>query len=398
MTLGMGNLISRYSLIAAVIGMLMLPQASGAQQGPPDIPPDLFGASGPDSNTPIGVIAGTDMLRDEFRARALIQLKAIALNALAYRLANEDEYPQSLHQLERSPSWNLDVENMFTGNRIRQILFEPDKNDMTTGVVLDLPLDIDENVANMGLLMPPGGGGSGAGGAAGSGGDTGSGGDAGTGGDSGAAGGNGNTGPVIQPVAPATPPRIDPRKVRAFTGGNVLYFVSGDMLQLVLYAPDGTYMEFVDVTPNGHWRRQLNTAGCPFWPDSIGAAEVLFFAGMVPQHHNLVEFMGNRETVPEAKFAQLSAAELLQMALDLDITVLNPITHAPASSQPEFSLGDYCATDPASPAPLSLYMNDKQAWTLEMLTAAAREAANGEPSAEQSKPKPPGHPPLGGRS
>jgi hypothetical protein len=374
----MGNLISRNSFVAAVIGLLLLSQTAGAQEAPPD----LFGGGDAGGSNLVGVIGGTDMLRDEFRARALIQLKAIALNALAYRLANEDQYPQTFHKLKSSDSWNLDITNMFTGEPIREIIFQPDKDDMTTRMVLDLPLDLDESVSNMGTMLPMTGGGQSAG-------DGGEGRD-----DSG-----GDTIPTIQPIVPATMPRIDARKVNTFSGGDVLYFVSGDMLQLVLYAPDGTYVEFVDVKPNGHWRRRLDTAGCPYWPASIGAAEVLFFTELVPQHHNLVDFMGNRETIPPVKFPMLIAAQRLEMALDLNITVLNPITHNAAVSQADFSLGDFAASDTALGAPLSLFMDDGRAWTAEMLTASAGEPSVAAPPEEQPKPKPkPGHPPLGGRT
>lgn len=361
----MGNLISRLKLIAAVLGLLILQHPAAAQEAPPD----LFGG-GADTSALVGLIPGSDMLRDEFRARAIIQLKAVALNALAYRLANEDEYPQSFYELKGSKYWNLDVLNMFTGNPIKDIYFEPDKDDMTTRLVLDLPLNLEEDEGNLGAIDLEGG-------------DN-----------------IESLGTAIQSAAPSTLPRIDPQKVRTFRGGDLLYYVRGDMLQLVLYAPDGTYLEHVDVKPNGHWRRQLNTAGNQFWPDSIGAAQVLFFAELVPQHHNLAEFMGNRETLPPTKFKQLSALERLDLARELDIIVLNPISHAAAVSQVEFSLGNFAAsTDPTGAALLSLFMRDGQAWTREMLTADAAAASGSEPAPEEPGRKPPAdNPPLGGRS
>jgi len=362
----MGNLILRYGYCIA-LGLLLLWQTPVSAQ---EVPPDIFDSGGEDSPDAIGVIPGTNMLRDEFRARAMIQLKAVALNALAYRLANDDEYPQFFRQLQKSKAWNLDVINMFTGEPIKAIYFEPGEDDMTTRMVLDLPLDMNEDEHYLGMIDIEGGQNLDA------------------------------LGKAIQSTAPSTLPRIDPQKVKTFVGGDIIYYVSGDMLQLIMYAPDGTFIEHVDVKPNGHWRSQLNTAGSPFWPDSIGAAQVLFFAGMVPQHHNLVEFMGNRETLPAARLTEMTPSALLDMSRDLQVIILNPITRAPATSQPEYSLGDFVAAlSPVHAVPLSIYMRDGKPWTLAELNASSEPEPGTEPSDQENGHKPPAnHPPLGGRA
>ena len=366
-----------FSLLLAVLLLAGVAATPRAQEPLPELPEgtEEFTA---DVSDLVGVIPGTNMLRDEFRARALIQLKALALNALTYRMLNKDEYAQSFYVLKQSSEWNLDLTNMFSGRSVQAIYFEPQPGDMTMSPVLDLPLLIED--------LPPLPGGFGGGG---------------IGEQNGGEGVDAGGGASLQPMTPVGRARVDPTRIRRFTGGDVFYYADEELLQLVMFAPDGSYIEYVDETPNMRWQDRLETPASGMWPDSVYAAQLLYFSSdLLPQHHNLVQFMGDREWLSMAEFARVGAAERIGMAEALNITMLNPFTRERITSGAEFSLGDFVEADQEAPLPLRMWLRDGGAWTLADLHGAEPAADEGPaaaPGGEEEAPPAPKRPPLGGR-
>jgi hypothetical protein len=324
------------------------------------------------------------MMRDEFRARALVQLKAVALNALAFRVLYGDTYPANYYELRGSTAWNLDVMNMFTGQPVQAIHFEPSEDDYTSRPVLDLPMVV-------GQMPPPIGDVIGAGPGEGEG----------EGDDGGEGGGLFLEGavPTADLLSPTAKQRVDPGKIRYFTAGDIYYYASGDLLQLVIFAPDGGYLEFVDESPNLRWQGILQAPPGAPWPDSITVAQVLFFADrLLVQHYNLVEFMGGRETIPTVRFAATGAGERIAMAQHLGIAICNPSTQQPIAVAAGASTGNFSALDPAAPMPLRIWMRDGSAWSMDELhgfdASQPVESSSVEKPPEKPERKPP---PMGGR-
>jgi hypothetical protein len=349
----------------------------------------------------IGMIPGTHMTRDEFRARGQAQLNAIALNALAYFLRH-NEYPKGFYDLYNSEAWNLDVANMFTGRTLDAVIYEPQGKDFTTAEipgVTDTIIQPEQPAGSGGQA-----GGQGAGGEAGGGGDE-------QGGGGGSAQGGGNSGgvpsgflqgPELSPLQAV--PRVDPRAIKPFTAGGVFYYVNGDMLQLVMFAPDGTYVEHVDEHPSVKWTRGMGTPpGGKFWPDSLFAAQVMYFLESgLPQYYNLVLFMSDREPLPNDALGKAGAAERLKMADELGITVWNPHTKRAIAVAPQYKRGDLMEVDPQAPLPLHICM-DKGA-VVNLAGLGVKGASTAKPPPPQPKPEKPkptkpggGAPPMGGR-
>jgi hypothetical protein len=350
------------TLIVVAVGLLtgglaMLPAAGQVPEADPGEGPETVA-----DGELIGVIPGTGMMRDEFRARALVQLKAVALSALAYRLLHDDQYAPDLLTLKSSESWNLDLLNIFSGRPVRALYFEPQEEDFTTRPAFDLPMVVEQDGLGMDNLATDG------------------------------ALDLDSLGQTLQALSLNSLPRVDPRRIRQYDGGDIYYYVAGDMLQLVMFAPDGSYIEHVDQSPNGNWRSRLATPGSSLWPDSVLAAQVLYFTGeLLPRHHNLVQFMGERDTLAPAQFPELSTDELLNMALDLGIVILNPASHQPAMVVVEHTVGEFVPKQAGDPA-LRICMRDGRAWTLDELHEQA-----GGPTGGDERPDRPSSPPLGGR-
>ncbi|MBN2081981.1 hypothetical protein JW859_07220 [bacterium] len=350
----------RLSLLGLLAAVLL-----GTPAGAQDPPADIFGGGEPT----VGEIPGTGMLRDEFRARANIQLSAIALNALTYRILHDDTYPTDLITLLRSEAWNLDVTNMFTGRRLQAIYFVPGEDDMTTLPVMDLAMLIDQETTDLGFV--------------------------------GNAGGTdySQLGEMIAGATPSALPRVDPRRIRTYTGGDVYYYASGDLLQLIMFTPDGGFLEYVDETPRRNWHEKL-TGTAAMWPDSVLVSAVLFFCeNLLLPNYNMVEFMGNRATLPVASFDEIGAGQRVELAAALNIAIRNALTGEPVGIAAEYSAGDFAPGDPAAPTPLLIYLRDRQTWTLEKLAGIGdngpEQLADGAgPNWSGDKPS---RPPLGGR-
>ncbi|MDQ3022975.1 MAG: hypothetical protein M3R04_01125 [bacterium] len=255
----------------------------------------------------VGVIPGTNMTRDEFRARAQGQLAAIALNSLTYQIA-KGAYAPDIYTLQASPAWNLRIDNMFTGRPIQGIYFEPAPDMMTSDPNVGLGgMDLTPNVPQM-MPQKPGG-----------------------------------------PQKPDEKPnivitktgtnRVDPAEIRDYEPGDVYYYTKGDMLQLIIFAPDQTYFEWVDESPNANFRANLQLReGQP--AENIYAAQVLYYVEtLAAQHYNLVQFMADGSTIPGAAVASLPGSKKIELAGRMGITVVNPVTRQPETSAKECSPG-----------------------------------------------------------
>jgi hypothetical protein len=357
---------TRHNLFALLAGLLASLAAlpAIAQEPPPDLE--------------LGKIAGTEMLRDEFRARGLAQLAAIALNALAY-YEIEGEYPTDFYALRQSDAWNIDATNMFTGRPVQAVFYEVQEGDLTGAPPLDvIALDIPAAPAPTGTATDP----------------------------------TGSFDPAKMGELLANKPienisRVDPRKIKDPEPGEVFYYTAGGLLQLVMFAPDGTFTEYVDESPNRSWLGRFRTnAMAATWPDDLFAAEVLFYLEqLLPQYYNLAKFMGDQETTPRPAFTEMGGDELLLLADELGITPLNPVTKKPLALSAELADGDLCEPDPAARNPLHISLPGGRVVAL----AELRAGANAPDSADQpeepeagytrrgEKADKPKAPPMGGR-
>lgn len=329
----------------------------------------------------IGTIPGTQMSRDEFRARAMAQLATISLAAVTY-LEAKGEYPEEFYQLRGSPAWNIEVNNMFKPRPLQSIPFEPGQDDYTNRPPLGLPGNFDVP-SSSDFTTPPAG--------------TGSGGSALPGGlppaESWSVTGGGGGGR-----------RVDPAKVTGWTEGDIFWYRSGGMLQLVLFAPDGTYYEWVDEVPNPNYRDNLRLK-VKKDPDgaALYAAQLLYFCDwLLPRYYNLVQFMASEPTEPQQALQRTPASQRVAMASKLGLEMRNVLTHDPISIG--MAAGDFAA-EGGGGAPLTLLLAGK-AWGLRDLTLAPGETGGKAPAAGSNnnsggrqpgkgsgeKPKPkPGH-------
>ena len=329
----------------------------------------LLPAAAQDPSQLVGQIPGTDMMRDEFRARAQAQLKAVALSAHAYRLMDpNDLWPTNYYELRNSQAWGFDLLNMFSGLKVQAIYYEPREDDFTSKPVFDVPMELyTPSGPTIADLVPDGEPDPEA------------------------------FGQLFAQQAPTGIMRVDPAAVREFNPGDIYYYVSGDLLQLVLYAPDGSFFEHVDTVPNTNWLSHLRTPAGSLWPDSILAAQLLYFAERVlPQHYNLTMFMGDQETIPTSWYESLTPAERLDLGLELGIVILNPFSREPVAVMAQHSNGDLVTLDPEHPVPLTIGLRDGQVWTLDQLHSR-QPAVEAEVEAAPKRRTKPSRPPLGGR-
>lgn len=258
----------------------------------------------------MGVIPGTDMTHDEFRAHAQADLAAVALNAVAYLLYN-GQYAQDFYTLQTSKAWNINVSNMFTGRPLQLIYFEPNPDTMTTAPALGM------TTFDFGQDQPPAGG------------------------PVGKLDEKGDLPPDAQFTKNANggPLRVDPKAIRDFEGGDIYYYTKGELLQLIIFAPDGTFVEWVDELPNANYRASLSLR--PTQPkDNLFAAQVLYYVEtLAPQYYNLLKFMADESTVPGAAVSSLPGSKRIELASRMGITVLNPITRKPETASKTASPG-----------------------------------------------------------
>lgn len=309
--------LSRPSLIlAAGLGAALLgPGPAPAQVGP----------------VQLGTIEGTAMTRDEFRGRAMAQLCAIALNACAYHEAF-GEYPADYAHLRASEAWNLEVSNMFDGGRLRDIFYDPASTAMTTAAVqgfipvseMPLPALPPENPAPSGP-------------------------------DEGAADGQTASGRELDigglrmlGELSAGIARVAPGQLKGYGAGELLYYAKDDLLQLVLYAPDGTYVEWVDEIPRPSFREALRLPAKGMnLPADLYCKQVLYYVSeLLPEYYNLVRFMADQGELTPGELARRGAQERLAMAGELGIRVLNPLSRAAAAASADPAPGDLLNSGP----------------------------------------------------
>jgi hypothetical protein len=335
-------------------------------------------AQEPPAELQLGKIKGTDMLRDEFRARGRAKLAAIALNALTYYEV-EGEYPADFYELRRCAAWNLEVTNLFTGRPIQAVFFEPKEEDLTSAPPLDVisigipstPAPIGSATDEAGTFDPA------------------------------------KMGELLANQPPKNVSRVDPRQIKDPEPGEVFYYTSNGLLQLVMFAPDGTFVELVDETPNRSWLARFRTNSMlATWPTDLYAAQVLFYLEqLLPQYYNLAMFMGDRETLPRPQFASMGGDELILLADELGITPLNPVSKDPLGLSMDVTTpGNLFEPDPAQRSPLHISLPDGRILTLTDLRSEAQppDQAVTSPAGTDYKrrgehPAKPKAPPMGGR-
>jgi hypothetical protein len=312
----------------------------------------------------MGVIPGTSMTRDEFRARAQAQLAAIALNAVTYQIA-KGSYAPDIYTLQASPAWNLRVANMFTGRPVQGIYFEPSQDSMTSDPSLglggadiapDLPPVIPKSLGE-----PPK---------------------------------EGEKPPLMFAKSLGTY-RVSPAAIRDHDPGDIFYYTKGDLLQLIVYAPDNTYFEWVDEIPNANFRVNLQLR--PNQPvENLYAAQVLYYVdSLAAQHYNLVQFMADGQTVPGATISGLSGSKKIELAGRIGVTVVNPITHKPETAVKQCSPGAILEG-----APLKICTATGESLSMTDMTMAREDLEHTQqPKKQKPQPKPkPGQRPAGGRT
>lgn len=337
----------------------------------------------------MGTVPGTDMSKDEFRARAYVQLATVALNAHAAYLAYGD-FPADFYELYNSPAWNLDINNIFSGRTVDAIEFNPLPSEMTSAPVLGLQVfDIpqpgeDEPAPDIAQLMRSGQLGSGV-----------------------QVDLNELTSAALSQGMQTDARRVNPLAITPKDPGSIYYYSKDGLLQLVMFAPDGqTYVEHVNEVPNRGWLDALSikSEGGLSFPDDMFANQVLYYAErMLPRHYNLVRFMGSSKPLTETELRRCGAPERIQLAAELGVTMFNPFRQRAARVLAEPELGDFLAA--AQPLPLVMVLKSGQPATFASLTrgeADLRTArtpgqapAGRQPAAKPDKPRP--TPPMGGR-
>ena len=349
---------ARISLLALGLALgLALPATS---QNPPPLDEQM------------GVIPGSNMTRDEFRARANAQLSAIALNAETFFLLH-GKYPESYYALFNSECWNLDPQNLFTGGDIDAIYFDPQPTDLIPSYDSGLPPGL-ENLPTIRQFQDPSPSGSG---------------------NEGSAEGQG-------PTQPASPPpisldtnvvlKVDPARVYNTGPGNIYYRAVDKTLQLVVFAPDNTYHELFHNSPNRYWHKMLSAGvGGSHWSEDVLAGQVLFFTeNMLPQFYNHVMFMADLEVLPGSALGKYGVDARLQMAEELGITILNPYSKQQIQLVEGYDLGSFVEPHPADPLPLYLCLVAKRIMTrkqiLEGQLAQSRAARKGQQTRNPRRP------------
>jgi hypothetical protein len=362
-------------LLSGVLAMCVMVQATPIRAEVPGDPADMM-----------GTIPGTSMSRDEFRARAYVQLAAVALNAHAF-FAVHNDFPVSYYDLFNSDAWNLDVTNIFSGRAVNAIQFEPKPADMTSAPPLPIPM-LDEVTAAAELDPPTikemtrGGRGL----------------------EQGFELDTSQLTAAAQAQGGGRLQRVNPKAVDHHPAGDIFYYAKSGLLQLVMYAPDGTYVEFVSQVPNRSWIDwlTLKAKGGSF-PADLFANEVLFYLDrLLPRHYNMVRFMGNAEPLAEPQLQRSGAIERLKMARELSVTVLNPYNKRPIEANAAPKAGQL-VLDNEHPVPVRIALKDGKLSSFEDLTLGPQAGGNerprqpGKPAGPTKPKKPRTAPPLGGR-
>jgi hypothetical protein len=199
--------------------------------------------------------------------------------------------------------------------------------------------------------------------------------------------------------------RVDPAAIDHHPAGDIYYYAKNGLLQLVMFAPDGTYMEYVAEVPNRNWLDLLNIKpGGHSYPADLWANEVLFYLDrLLPRHYNLVRFMGTAEPLSEPQLQKSGALERVKMAHELNVNVLNPYNKHATNIVDAPKPGEL-KLDKAAPVPVQIALRDGKLASFEQLSGGP---GSGHPEPGQQKPQgkpqpkpknPHKAPPLGGRS
>ena len=288
----------------------------------------------PDDAGSVGMIKGTEMSKSEFRARAYTQMLAAAVCAHAFYLEN-NQLPADFYELYNSGAWNFDLQNIFTGATIDAVYYDPQTvgktNIPSPGLMAELrPLDTSPP------LLPP-------------------------------SGPQDPDNPLITPmVVNSNPLRVDPYDVPAPAPGDILYYTNGSMLQMVVFAPDGTFVEYVQTSPDQRWLSIMSVNSAEYeWPFDVYTAQVLLFTEeLLPQYYSLYKYMSDQGQVERHRYPTMDAAQRIQMAAELGITIWNPYSKRPIETSEVPSRGDFLVLPGAPPTPLIITIEGDREFTL----------------------------------
>jgi hypothetical protein len=196
--------------------------------------------------------------------------------------------------------------------------------------------------------------------------------------------------------------RVSPEAIRDKTPGDVFYYTKNGLLQLVMFAPDGTFVEHVDAVPSQGWLDRIRLGKeSKYWPDGVYAAAMLYFSeSLLPQYYSLVQYMSNHDSQALAQYDKTGPAERIKLAAELGLELRNPLTRQPIEVAEKATPGAYRAPGAEAATPLRVWMADGTAVSLQDLhPAQAEQAATPKAKAPGKTPKPkgPGAPPMGGQ-
>jgi hypothetical protein len=355
--------------LGLAMALCALPAQSNAAQD--NIGPDI----------PIGMIPGTSMMRDEYRARAFSQLVAIALCAHAYWVV-KGEYPPDFAHLRGSDAWVIEAKNLFTDRPVQGLFFEPKPVDLTN----DPSLGIYEVLTSTPPVTPAGQ----------------------------APGGQGSSmddfikqlpqtlGEALKQQPTTGVMRVKPEAIRDKTAGDVFYYTKNGLLQLVMFAPDGTFVEHVDAVPCQGWLDRIRLRkDDKYWPQGVYTAVTLYFSEFVlPQYYSLVQYMSDAESKSPGQYDDAGPAARIKLAAELGLELRNPLTRKPIDVAATAVPGAYRDPGAEAATPLKVWMADGKAVSLaDLRTEQAEPKAAAKPADRTKKPAPkrPGAPPMGGR-
>jgi len=263
-------------------------------------------STGPSRNSPIP--------NDEFRALAYAQLDAIALMCNYYFLEN-GEYPPDLYELMASNYWLADMNNIFTGEPIQQVLYTPaDRDFVKDPYGFNLSQQTD-----------------------GAGGDREEGDQSGESGDAG--GGSQSSGTGIYQVY-RVPPRLDPGKIGLMEPGNILYFGQGSAsLQMIMWMNGEVYEEYYQTVPteNAITRHQLAKRISP--SDDVVLATAVLVEEVLPRSYSRWQFYAGLSPLLPKDLEFLTWSERLEIFDTLQIYPRNPLARARITLVKDFRIG-----------------------------------------------------------
>ncbi len=260
---------------------------------------------------------GGAISNDEFRALAGAQLTAIAFMCNHY-LMDKGEYPPTLYDLMDSGYWLAEIDNIFTGEPIEQIEFEPRPGDYVTNHSGTYMPDLAGS--QMGPL---------AGGQAGSqsGGDS-------SGVQPAAPGG------IQMPVVKRNVLRLDPNKIGPFEPGDLLFYSQKDSsLQMFIWKNGEVFVEHMQTSPYDNSITRHQIARRTHLTDDIILASAVFIEQVLPREYGKLQFARGEDPLLPRDLATLTWERREEIFSELHVYPRNPITQTMIEPVKAFRIG-----------------------------------------------------------